>query len=275
MAISDLLDLSQPRLMGILNVTPDSFSDGGEFFDPASAIAFGRKLVKEGAYIVDVGGESTRPQAAPVPVKEELSRVLPVIRTLADEGIRISIDTRHPEVAEEAIKSGAMMVNDVSALADPEMRLICKLHNVPACIMHMRGNPTNMQETPQYEDVVQEVLEYLLAQAGQALAEGVPQVIIDPGIGFGKTVAHNCALLKHLDRLVSTGYPVMVGTSRKSFIFHLSGEPDPRHRLPGTIASSLWAIQSGVKLLRVHDVTAHCQALAVWKGITQDSCRAE
>jgi len=268
MSISNLLDFSKPRLMGILNVTPDSFSDGDEFLDPASAIAFGHKLVKEGAYIVDVGGESTRPQATPLPVKEELARVLPVIEALSDAGVRISIDTRHPEVAEEAIKSGAMMVNDVSGLTDPEMRRICNVHHLPVCIMHMRGSPANMQDEPHYDDVVKEVLEFLLAQAGQALAQGVPQVIIDPGIGFGKTVAHNCLLLKNLDRLVNTGYPVMIGTSRKSFIFHLSGEPDPRHRLPGTIASCLWALQSGVKLLRVHDVAAHCQALSVWEGIT-------
>jgi dihydropteroate synthase len=254
--------------MGVLNVTPDSFSDGGAFLDPDRAIGHGLELFAEGADLVDVGGESTRPGAAPVDPAEERRRVLPVIAALAPHG-RISIDTRHASVAEAAIEAGATLVNDVSAT----------LHEVAAAngagwvAMHMRGEPQTMQLDPTYDDVVAEVRDVLVGRAEAAVAAGVEEVWIDPGFGFGKTAAHNLSLLRHLDVLVATGFPVVVGTSRKAFIGRLmaaaDGVADPvptDDRLEGSIATAVWAMSQGARMVRAHDVLATVQAAHVVSG---------
>ena len=258
--------------MGVINVTPDSFSDGGQFLDHGAAIARGHALVAEGADVIDIGGESTRPGAEGVPVEEELRRVLPVIEALSPH-VRISIDTRKAQVAEAAIAAGATLVNDVSA----------SLHKVAAAggpsvgfvAMHMLGDPRTMQVNPTYGDVVRDVCEFLIARAGAAVAAGVEEVWIDPGIGFGKTTAHNLSLLNHLDVLVSTGFPVVVGTSRKRFLGALLAEADrprsaepvpPGDRVEGSVASAVWAMVQGVRMVRVHDVRATVHAAKVVSG---------
>ncbi len=260
--------------MGVLNVTPDSFSDGGRFLDPAAAICHGREMAAEGAGIIDVGGESTRPGAAPVDEAEELRRVLPVIEALAPE-VRVSIDTTKPEVARAAVAAGATMINDVSA----------SLHEVAAecgvawVAMHMQGTPRTMQATPTYDDVVAEVTAFLTGRAEAARAVGVHEIWVDPGIGFGKTAAHNLSLLRHLDALVATGWPVLVGTSRKRFLGRIlatseaagsdapvgrSTEPTgPEDRLEASVATATWALTQGAHMVRVHDVLATVQAAKV------------
>jgi dihydropteroate synthase len=258
-----------PLVMGVLNVTPDSFSDGGRHDDAASALAHGRRMASEGADWVDIGGESTRPGAAPVALDEELRRVLPVVEGLSADGIAVSIDTRKPEVARAAVAAGAQMVNDVSAtLADVAADL-----GVAWVAMHAQGDPTTMQDAPHYDDVVAEVGDFLEGQAEAALSAGVPEVWIDPGIGFGKTAAHNLALLAHLDELVATGLPVLVGTSRKAFLGRLLGasdgvdDPVPTDdRLEGSLATATWALACGVGMVRVHDVRAARHAVAVVAG---------
>jgi dihydropteroate synthase len=242
--------------MGVLNVTPDSFSDGGRWLDSDAAVAHGLDLVAEGADIVDVGGESTRPGAEPVEESEELRRVMPVIRALHAEGVRLSIDTRKPAVAEAAVDAGATLINDVSA----------SLHRVAAeagvgwVAMHMQGDPRTMQADPTYDDVVSEVRDFLVTRANTALDIGVPEVWIDPGIGFGKSATHNLALLAHLDQLVATGLPVLVGTSRKAFIGRLLGDAPPNDRLEGSLATATLAMVKGARMVRVHDVAATVQA---------------
>jgi dihydropteroate synthase len=236
--------------MGVLNVTPDSFSDGGRWLDTNGAVAHGRAMIDEGADVVDVGGESTRPGAAPVPVDEELRRVLPVVEALAPH-VRISIDTRKPKVAEAAVAAGATLVNDVSAFLAP----VAAAAGAGWVAMHMKGEPRTMQQSPHYDDVVAEVTAFLVDRAeGAGVATGIREVWIDPGIGFGKTTAHNLALLRHLDRLVATGYPVVVGTSRKSFLGRLTGDAPPDDRVEASVASAAWAISQGVSMVRVHDV---------------------
>jgi dihydropteroate synthase len=243
------------QVMGVLNVTPDSFSDGGRWLDPAAAVAHGLELAAAGAAVVDVGGESTRPGAEPVAEAEELRRVVPVVEALAPR-TRVSIDTRKAAVAEAAIAAGATLVNDVSA----------SLHEVAAAggvgwvAMHMRGDPRTMQDAPRYDDVVSEVRDFLLSCADRAERAGVDEVWIDPGIGFGKTVAHNLALLKHLRVLVDTGRPVLVGTSRKSFLGTIAGGAAAGDRLEGTIATSVWAMVEGASMVRSHDVGPAVQA---------------
>ena len=239
--------------MGVLNVTPDSFSDGGRWLDPGTAVAHGLHMVEEGADVVDVGGESTRPGADPVPVDEELRRVLPVVEALAPH-VRVSIDTRKAEVAAAAVAAGATLVNDVSAslapvaaAAGPEVGWVA---------MHMQGDPRTMQQDPTYGDVVDDVRRFLVERASTA---GVHEVWIDPGIGFGKTMEHNLALLAHLDELVATGFPVVVGTSRKSFLGRLTGDshghPAPAHdRVEAAVATAAWALARGAAMVRVHDV---------------------
>lgn len=252
--------IRMPLLMGILNVTPDSFSDGGDFFSAEAAIDQGIKMVDEGADIVDVGGESTRPGAEPVEEVEELRRVIPVVGVLASRGIKVSIDTMKPGVAQEALKAGASIVNDVGGLRDPEMIATCAISGCTVIIMHMQGEPRSMQQAPNYEDVVSEVRDYLVYQARRAEAAGVSKsnIWVDPGIGFGKTLDHNLSLLRNLDALTETGYPVLVGVSRKSFIGKILGSERvsvlPEGRLFGTIAAQLIAWQRGAKILRVHDV---------------------
>lgn len=258
--------IAGPLVMGIVNVTPDSFSDGARFLDPEAAVAQGRKLFDEGAAVVDVGGESTRPGAEPVPVTEELARVVDVVAGLAPHG-RVSIDTTKPEVARAAAAAGAGILNDVSA----------SLHEVAAELdmtwvaVHRQGTPATMQVAPHYDDVVAEVSEYLAAAADRAAAAGVPEVWVDPGIGFGKTTAHNLELLANLPRLTATGVPVVVGASRKRFIGELHARSDgieevevpTEDRLEGSLASAAWAFAQGVSVIRAHDVAATVSAMKV------------
>jgi dihydropteroate synthase len=250
--------------MGVLNVTPDSFSDGGLWLDPQAAVAHGRQMIAEGAAIVDVGGESTRPGARPVPEAEELRRVLPVIEALAGEG-QVSIDTRKPRVARAAVAAGATIINDISASLWP----VAAELGAGWVAMHTPADPSVMQEHAHYADVVGEVRDYLVERARSARSAGVADVWIDPGIGFGKTARHNLLLLRHLDALVATGFPVLIGTSRKSFLGRLapdeSGAPAPAtDRLEGTVATTTWAIVQGAEIVRVHDVApaVHAAVLA-------------
>jgi dihydropteroate synthase len=247
-------------VMGILNVTPDSFSDGGRWFESGQAVMKGREMVGEGADIVDVGGESTRPGAEPVSADEELRRVIPVIEALAGE-VRVSIDTTKEVVAEAAVGAGASLINDVSASLWP----VAARHGVGWVAMHRKGTPATMQQDPHYEDVVGEVSALLVERATRAEEAGVAEVWIDPGIGFGKSVGHNLALLASLDRLVATGYPVVVGTSRKSFLASLTSPGDRApvpvdQRLPGSLSTATWAMTQGAGMVRVHDVAATVQA---------------
>ena len=245
--------------MGVVNVTPDSFSDGGRWLDPAAAIAHGRELFAEGADVVDVGGESTRPGAEPVAQDEELRRVLPVVEALAAEG-RVSIDTRHAPVADAAVRAGATLVNDVSA--SPELWQVAAEHGVAYAAMHMQGTPQTMQADPRYDDVVVEVRDFLVQRANAARDGGVSEVWIDPGIGFGKTAGHNLSLLKHLGVLVETGFPVIVGTSRKRFLQAIIGAGSD-DVLEGSIATAVAAMAAGAGMVRVHDVRATVQAARI------------
>ncbi|CAM8659528.1 FolP Dihydropteroate synthase and related enzymes [Acidimicrobiia bacterium] len=254
-----------PLVMGIVNVTPDSFSDGGRFLDPALAIAHGRTLVAEGASILDVGGESTRPGAAPVDLEEELRRVIPVIEGLAGE-CRISVDTRKPEVARAAVKAGASLINDVSA----ELWPVAAELGVGWVAMHMQGEPATMQAEPHYDNVVAEVCRFLAERADAAKSGGVTEIWIDPGFGFGKTTEHNLELLAHLDQVVALGWPVLVGISRKAMLGRILAESDgvtdsvpPDDRLAGSIASEVWAMHLGAGMIRAHDVRSAVQAAKV------------
>jgi dihydropteroate synthase len=252
--------------MGIVNVTPDSFSDAGLFLDAPAATRHGLRLAEEGAAIVDVGGESTRPGAEPVPEEEELGRVLPVVEALASAGQRVSIDTTKLEVARAALAAGATVVNDVSAFRfAPGLAGLVASEGATCCLMHMLGEPRTMQADPRYEDVVSEVKAFLEERLAFATGEGVPEerVWLDPGIGFGKTVAHNLELLRRLDELVAIGRPVVVGTSRKSFLGKLTGGRAEDERLPGTIATNVLALERGASVFRVHDVGPVADALRV------------
>ena len=249
--------------MGIVNVTPDSFSDGGQHPDPRSAIEHARSLVRQGADIVDVGGESSRPGAAPLSEADELARVVPVVAALAGE-VRVSVDTAKAAVAHAAIDAGATLLNDITASLHP----VAAERGVGWVAMHMQGTPRTMQDSPRYHDVVAEVAEHLVRRAEAARADGVAEVYVDPGIGFGKTAAHNWALLAALPRLVAAGWPVAVGTSRKAFLgaalaaAHGSAEPVPVHdRLEGSVATAVRAALDGAALVRVHDVAATVGAL--------------
>lgn len=251
--------------MGVLNVTPDSFSDGGRYVEPELAIAHARRLIAEGADVIDVGGESTRPGAVRVPEAEERDRVLPVIEAIASD-VRVSIDTRKAGVARAAVAAGATLINDVSA----SLGSVAAESGVGWAAMHMQGEPATMQAKPHYEDVVREVRKFLVERAMRAMDDGVTEVWIDPGIGFGKTLAHNLSLLGHLDEIVATGFPVMVGTSRKGFIGALLGhsdgtdEPAPTDdRIEGSLATATWAMAQGAAMVRVHDVKASVEAAKV------------
>lgn len=260
-------------ILGVVNVTPDSFSDGGRFLNPVAACEHARRLVDEGADLIDVGGESTRPGAQPVPVDEELRRVLPVIEALAPVlPVPLSIDTRKAAVARAALEAGACLVNDISALrADPEMPDVVATTGVPVILMHMRGTPETMQDHPQYRDVVDEVTAWLIEAAAVSKARGVAQeqILIDPGLGFGKDLQHNLALLRHLDRLVETGYPVVVGPSRKSFIGAVL-QADVHERLMGTAAAVAWAVAQRAAVVRVHDVRAMVQVVRMMDAIVRE-----
>ena len=255
------------RVVGIVNVTPDSFSDGGRYMEPNAAVARALELEREGAAYIDVGGESTRPGAEPVSAAEELRRVMPVIEGLRASGLRaaISIDTSKVAVARAAIAAGASLVNDVTAFrAEPELASLVAELEVDCCLMHMRGDPRTMQREVHYDDVVAEVLEFLEQRVGYALAAGIARerITIDPGIGFGKSVEHNLELLSRLEEITALGLPVLIGTSRKSFLGVVTGKPSD-DRLPGTIATCVMAFERGASMFRVHDVGPVADALAV------------
>ncbi|MBM3647389.1 MAG: dihydropteroate synthase [Alphaproteobacteria bacterium] len=254
--------------MAIVNVTPDSFSDGGERLDPEQAIDDGLRFVSEGADIVDVGGESTRPGAQPIDAAEELRRVLPVVESLARRGITVSIDTRHAAVARACLDAGARIVNDVSALRDdPTMMPLLVERGAPVVLMHRAGRAEDKYAVPAYDDVVEEVRVFLLERAWACEASGVAcrDIALDPGIGFGKTVEENVALIAGASRLAVAGYPVLIGASRKSFIGSLTGIAEPRRRDPASVWLAVEAIRRGASIVRVHDVAATRQALAVWQ----------
>ena len=252
--------------MGIVNVTPDSFSDGGLFLDPDSAVEHGLELAAAGAGLLDVGGESTRPGAEPVPEAEELERVLPVVGRLAAQGHDVSIDTTKLGVARAALDAGAVLVNDVSAFRfEPALAGLVAEREVGCCLMHMLGEPRTMQSDPRYDDVVSEVKAFLEERLRFAVAEGIREerVWLDPGIGFGKTVEHNLELLRRLPEIVAIGRPVVVGTSRKRFLGELSGGRSEGERLPGTIATNVLALERGARVFRVHDAGPVADALRV------------
>jgi dihydropteroate synthase len=258
-------NVPEPVVMGVVNVTPDSFSDGGAWLDPRAAVAHGRELVREGAAILDVGGESTRPGAERVGADEELRRVLPVLEGLAGAGARLSIDTSKAAVAAAALDVGATIVNDVTALrGDRRMAALVAERGCDVVLMHMLGEPRTMQRDPHYVDVVAEVAAFLAQRIEHAVAQGIAlqRIWIDPGIGFGKTIDHNLELLARLDEIVALGRPVVVGTSRKSFLGRITGR-DAGDRVAGTIATNVLALERGASVFRVHDVAQACDALAV------------
>ncbi len=250
--------------MGVVNTTPDSFSDGGRFLDAKAAVAHARKLHEDGADIIDIGGESTRPGAQPVSEQEELGRILPVLEALAD--LPVSIDTRRPAVMKAVLAAGASMINDVQALAEPGALEVVAKSNCAVCLMHMQGDPRTMQQDPHYDDVVGEVGAFLRKKTEMARGAGIAaeRIVVDPGFGFGKTVQHNLTLLKHLKEI--SGYPVVAGLSRKSTLGKLTGRPVDQ-RLAGSLAMALLALQRGATILRVHDVKETRDVIAVWEAV--------
>ncbi|MBK6630724.1 MAG: dihydropteroate synthase [Betaproteobacteria bacterium] len=262
------LSLERPLVMGIVNVTPDSFSEGGRHFDAARAIAHGRQLVEAGADLLDVGGESSRPGAQPVAVEEELRRVLPVIEALACAGVPLSVDTMKPEVMRRAVAAGASVINDIAALQAPGALAAAAESGAAVCLMHMRGEPRTMQADPSYGDVVAEVREFLSRRvaAAHAAGIGVERIIVDPGFGFGKRLAHNLALLRHLGRFHGLGACVLAGLSRKSMLGEITGRK-VSDRDTASVAAALLAARNGARILRVHDVAATKDALAVWAAV--------
>ncbi len=263
-------DTVHTQVMGIVNVTPDSFSDGGRYQHVDDAIAHGVRLASEGAHIIDVGGESTRPGAAPVGSTEECERVLPVIRELAAHGIVVSIDTRHSDTAERAMAAGARIINDVTGFVDPTLVRVAAATHARVVINHMpTADPRTMQAHANYGDVVADVRDFLARRIDDCHEAGITDIVIDPGIGFGKTTEHNLAVLAALDHLADLRRPVLVGVSRKRFIGDLSGGAPAAERLGGSIAAGLAAVAHGASILRVHDVAAHVQALTVWHAIAE------
>ena len=256
--------------MGVINVTPDSFSDGGRFTTAAAAVAHARTLLEEGADILDIGGESTRPGAVAVALGDERRRVLPVIEALADCGVPVSVDTQKPELMRDAIAAGASMVNDVNALAAPGALEAIAAAGSAVCLMHKRGDPRTMQQDPRYDDVVREVCDFLAARIVAAERSGIgrERIVIDPGFGFGKTLAHNLALLRDLGQLAALGVAVLVGLSRKSMLGKITGR-GPGERLYAGVAAALIAVENGARIVRVHDVAATRDVLAVWQAVTQ------
>lgn len=268
------LTLDRPRVMGIVNVTPDSFSDGGVHDTLDAAVAHGVKLAEEGADVLDVGGESTRPGAADVPVEEELRRTIPVIERLAKQtSLPISIDTSKPEVMRAAVQAGAGIINDVYALRREGALDTAAELGVPVVLMHMQGEPRLMQDAPQYEDVVASVHRFLAERIFAAEMAGIAKkkIIVDPGFGFGKNTQHNLALLAQLERFAELGVPVLAGLSRKRTIGEITGRSDARDRVSGSVAAHLVAAQRGAKLLRVHDVAATVDALKVWNAVASQT----
>ncbi len=266
------IEKDNPLVMGILNVTPDSFSDAGRFFEPTAALEHARAMAAEGADIIDVGGESTRPGAAPIGLDEEIDRVLPMIARIKEEtGALVSVDTNKEEVARLAVdEGGADMVNDISAFRFSErMAAVVAGLNVPVILMHIQGTPENMQRAPSYADVVSEIMDYFRERIDYAMSHGVKRekIILDPGIGFGKRLEDNIAIIRHLGHFTEFDLPVMVGLSRKSFLGLLGGEKVPEKREAETIAANLVAARNGAAILRVHDVAATVKALKVWRSL--------
>ncbi len=263
------LEFTRPQVMGILNVTPDSFSDGGRFLRRVSALEHARRLIDEGADILDIGGESTRPGAEPVPLEEELKRTIPLIESIRGfSDIPISIDSSKPEVMRAAAEAGADLINDVWALRRPGALEAAVETGLPVCLMHMRGEPGSMQQNPQYDDVVSEVRDFLLQRAEVAQQAGIPRsrILLDPGFGFGKNLEQNLQLFRALDRFKATGYPLLVGISRKSMIGGITGRP-VEQRLAGSIAFVVLAAQAGSDVIRVHDVAETRDALAIVQAV--------
>jgi dihydropteroate synthase len=264
------LSLDRPRVMGVLNVTPDSFSDGSDHLDPEAAIAAGIAMAAAGADIVDVGGESTRPQSAPTSPTEEQRRILPVIRALAAEGLRVSVDTRHASTMAAALDAGAVIVNDIYGLGyDMAAAPLVAARGCPVVLMHMRGTPTDMYAQARYDDVASDVARELGLRIEAAERAGIARdrIAIDPGIGFAKTAEQSVELLRRLPELGAVGCPILVGVSRKSVLGAVSGVRDPRHRLPGSLAAGLFALTRGASILRVHDVPETIQAIRVWRAL--------
>jgi dihydropteroate synthase len=267
-------DLARPLVMGIVNATPDSFSDGGRSFRSADAIAHALTLVQSGADIIDIGGESTRPGAPDVSPSEEQDRILPVIQALAAEGIAISADTRNAGTMRAALSAGARIINDISGLTyDPGAASVAAAAGCPVVLMHMRGSPATMNAHATYIDVVEDVRRELAGLTAKALSAGIrpDRIVLDPGIGFAKLAPQSVALLHHLRRFASLGYPLLIGVSRKSFIGRLTDQPDPMQRLGGSIAAALFAAANGAAILRVHDVAETVQALRVWRSLAEPS----
>ncbi|MEP5759970.1 MAG: dihydropteroate synthase [Litoreibacter sp.] len=265
------LDFNAPAIMGVLNVTPDSFSDGGAFLDIDAAVARGRAMVSDGAEIIDIGGESTRPGAATVSAAVEIERIIPVIKALRSVGITvpISVDTRKAQVAQTALDAGATMLNDVSGLNYcGEYANIATRYDAPICLMHAQGDPKTMQDAPEYEDVLLDVYDYLSSRVAAAVQAGVSmdRIVLDPGIGFGKTLLHNMALLRRISLFHTLGCPILLGVSRKRVIGTLTGQEDATKRGPGSAALGLMALNQGVQMLRVHDIEMHKQMCDVWRA---------
>ena len=266
------LPIASPLVMGVVNVTPDSFSDGGKFLSASAAIDHAQQLIEEGADILDIGGESSRPGAEPVGIDEELRRVLPIIEAMRGKSIPISIDTMKPEVMQAAIQAGASMVNDVNALRADAAMEICAHSNVGVCLLHMQGAPRTMQLEPHYTDVVAEVKGFLLdrAQACERAGISKQRIVIDPGFGFGKNREHNLTLLRRLKDFRETGYTLLAGLSRKSVLGKITGQ-ETLSRVPASIAAALLAVQNGAHIVRVHDVRATKDALAILHAVNQTS----
>jgi dihydropteroate synthase len=265
------LDLSKPRVMGIVNVTPDSFSDGGKFNTTGKAIAHALQLVEEGADILDIGGESTRPGATPVPPDEELKRVIPVIEGLRDVGVPLSIDTYKPQVMQAAITAGADIVNDVFALREPQALEIVAASQAGVCLMHMQGHPQTMQADPQYDNVVSEVKDFLKARLNAAEQAGIDRsrIVLDPGFGFGKRTAHNLTLLNHLNDIQALGLPLLIGLSRKSVLRQVVGS-SVDERIHASIAASVVSVMKGASIVRVHDVKPTIDALKIVQAVMNE-----
>ncbi len=262
--------MNKIRIMGVINTTPDSFSDGGEFYTPERAINHAMQLLTEGADIIDIGGESTRPGAQTISPEEETARVVPVIAALKNDAPTVSIDTRNAATMSAAINAGANFINDVSALRhDPQAVHVAAQSNLPICLMHMHGTPQDMQNRPHYDDVMSELCSFFEERLNFCTKNGIKQenIILDPGIGFGKTLAHNLTIIKNLSHFKRFGCPILLGVSRKSVIGKISGEEDPKNRLPGSLAAALYGIGQGADILRVHDVAATLQAVRVLTAI--------
>ena len=262
-------DLERPLIMGVVNVTPDSFSDGGDFIDPAKAIAFAERLVAQGADLIDIGGESTRPGAELVALETERSRVLPVLNELVKMSIPVSVDTNKLALMQEVADRGACMINDITGVANQETARLIATKNIGVCVMHMKGAPKDMQDAPTYDDVVADVQRFLADRVDVLVDAGVSResIVIDPGFGFGKTIDHNLTLLNNLEKIRVDGLPVLVGLSRKSMLGHITGKTDPKDRLGASISSAVLAAIRGADIIRVHDVNETKDALLIWREL--------